>query len=159
MPVLDKLGIKIDLSTTPASGPHILVPGTAIRPGPRDQSRLLNGKLEALEKELSEFPAGRECIRLFQKHVNELVHLVHQRRRVKVTWHRYQGPAFVALFMNAILDRDTTIPAMVTDVHVSTLLENMKAVLKQEGSPPLQGDLDRYGSLAQSFFCGQTKLV
>ncbi len=137
-PVLAELGIRIDASTTPSAGRRRLLPGTEISADPPDRLELINARLGALESSLDAIPAGRRLTNLLREHVEELVDLVHHRRRVLVEWHRTRGPAFSALTLEAIADGRREMPEVVSGVSRDEMLRRMRDVLAVEGSAALK---------------------
>ena len=83
-------------------------------------------------------------IALVERHAAEAYELVTKRRAVTVTWHRNQGPAFVARFARALIDPYASLPAEANEVPVQSMLAAMGAALRQHGSPRLRADLDAY---------------
>ncbi|MBA3315742.1 MAG: hypothetical protein H0T47_20955 [Planctomycetaceae bacterium] len=137
-PVLSKLGIRIDPSSETSGGRGVLVPGDEITADPPDALVAINARLAAIEETLDATAGGRRLNGLVRTHGDELMELVHHRRRVLVEWHRSRGPAFAALLLEALVDGERRLPATVEDVSREAMLARMRNVLDVEGSSALR---------------------
>jgi hypothetical protein len=140
-PVLARLGIRIDPSTETSGGRGVLVPGDEITADPPDALIAINARLAAVEQVLDATPTGRRLNGIVRSHGDELIELVHHRRRVLVEWHRSRGPAFAALLLEALIDDARALPSAVDGVPREAMLARMKHVLEAEGSAPLRAAL------------------
>ncbi len=137
-PVLEKLAIRIDPSTDTSGGRGLLLPGDEISADPPDSLAAINARLGELEQRLEATPRGRQLNGLVRTHADELMDLVHHRRRVLVEWHRSRGPAFSALLLAALVERGRELPADVEGVPREMMLARMRNVLHAEGSGALR---------------------
>lgn len=80
---------------------------------------------------------GRRMKELFDRHANEMNALLNTVREVKVAWHRFQGPAFTAHFIQSAREREHAIPANIEGVTPANLLIRMSVVLQDHGSTEL----------------------
>jgi hypothetical protein len=156
-PILEQLAIRIDPSTETSAGHALgdLVPGDELTTAAPDNLVAINARLTDLERRLDATEAGRTLNALVRRHADEIVDLVHHRRRVLAEWHRVHGPRFAALLMRALLDDDGTLPTAVDEIPRETMLSRMRDILSREGSPDLKQELaanDEWmlGALAQS---------
>ncbi len=145
-PILSELSIRIDPSTVPSAAPVRLTPGDAIDADPPEPGKLdvINARLAALEQTLQATDKGRALNGLIRQHADELMDLVHHRRRVLVRWHRNRGPAFAALLLDALVEDEAPIPVDAGGVPRDTLLLRMRDVLSEEGSPRLRDAIRRH---------------
>ncbi len=139
---LSGAGFAITLESSPASvverSSSIVVPVSKPekKPSPVTVQELLS-----LNPELLQDTPTHHMLRLFYHHRNEVVSLINHRRPVKLVWHRNQGPAFAAHFLNSAKDPLYQFPQEVKGVAFQTLLTQMAAILTQEGSETLRSDI------------------
>ena len=90
--------------------------------------------------------ANRDSVlhELYERHHREMLELVNHRRPVTVTWHRHQGPAYVAALARAGRVEQYRVPFEINNVTREALLNAMEDVLKKHGSRALVADMDRY---------------
>jgi hypothetical protein len=90
--------------------------------------------------------ANRDSVlhELYERHHREVLELVNHRRPVTVTWHRHQGPAYVAALARAGRVEQYRVPFEINNVTREALLNAMEDVLKKHGSRALVADMDRY---------------
>jgi hypothetical protein len=139
-PVLQEMGVRIDPSTEPTAGESMIVPGDEITVAPASVQQI-NARIDSLEEQLAQTPSGRRLTELVRKHAEEVMGLVHERRKVLVAWHRSQGPAFANLFVRAITDPDGDLPREVNGTTLQAARERMCEVLMAEGSSALRETL------------------
>ena len=72
------------------------------------------------------------------------------RRRVTVTWHRVEGPAFLAAFLRSAQDDAYVIPGDVRSVSRSDAVSYMAAALRATGGVTLRADIDAHGERISS---------
>ena len=141
-PVLAFLKVTINESPAPAG------PTAAIVTPMEEQEEFgdvdFGEQLHALQRRVGTSASGRLLIALVERHAAEAYELVTKRRAVTVTWHRNQGPAFVARFARALRDPYAALPTEANEVPVQSMLAAMGAALRQHGSPRLRADLDAY---------------
>ncbi len=139
-PVLREMSVRIDPSTAPTAGESIIVPGDEITIAPASVQQV-NARIDSLEEQLDRTPSGRRLTELVRKHAEEVMGLVHERRKVLVAWHRSQGPAFANLFVRAITEPDGDLPREVNGTTLQAAQERMCEVLMAEGSSALRETL------------------
>ncbi len=81
---------------------------------------------------------------LYERHHREVLELVNHRRPVTVTWHRHQGPAYVAALARAGRVGHYRVPFEINDVTREALLHAMEDVLTKHGSRALVADMNHY---------------
>jgi hypothetical protein len=94
-------------------------------------------KLEYFEAALRKRPGGAPLADDFATHVEEVVSLVNQNRRVAVVWHRNHGPTFVRAAMQRA-PCEVAVPKEVDGVTLEMLLLQMADALQRHGSPALR---------------------
>ncbi len=141
-PVMNRMGVRIDPSTSPSAGPDVFVPGVAIAASKPDPS--LRERIDALEIQLRSSPTGRRFFELIRKHGREVVQLVHHHRAVKVAWHRHHGPAFAALVVDHLRDSARFVPRAHQGKTFSSLLSAMADVFVRHGSPALGAAIEAH---------------
>ena len=139
-PVLREMSVRIDPSTAPTAGESIIVPGDEITIAPASVQQI-NARIDSLEAQLDRTPSGRRLTELVRKHAEEVMGLVHERRKVLVAWHRSQGPAFANRFVWAITEPDGNLPREVNGTTLQAAQERMCEVLMAEGSSALRETL------------------
>jgi len=115
------------------AGEPILVPGVAIA---REPGGVVDW--DALDRVRRRIEADAESAHLMElagRHFEEVRRLIHHRRRVKVTWHRLKGPAFLAAFLRSAV---RPIPREIGGVKLIDAMGAMRDVLVAEGSPALR---------------------
>jgi len=110
-----------------------------VQPGTLD-----DGWLDQLEDKLEETITGRTLKQLFRTHEQEIFNLVNRHRTVTVTWHRKQGPAFLAALGRSVKHPEYEIPQEINNISLQNLLMSMATVLEEFGSEPLRQDVRRY---------------
>lgn len=93
--------------------------------------------LLALKARLQSSEKGKTIADLVEQFREEVQHLVNRNRKVMVAWQRKQGPAFVAQYLKSVRIPGSPLPKEVNNVAVQQLLQQMAAVLEEEGSAPL----------------------
>jgi hypothetical protein len=135
------LSVRIDPSTAPTAGESIIVPGDEVTIAPASVQQI-NARIDRLEEQLDRTPSGRRLTELVRKHAEEVMGLVHERRKVLVAWHRSQGPAFANLFVRAITEPDGDLPREINGTTLQAARERMCEVLMAEGSSALRKTLE-----------------
>lgn len=143
-PVLERFQLRIDPSSDTSAGKAVTVPGNSITGNNPDRFTRLSEKLSDLEQELRTTKEGLKLVQLVQSFFEEVVHLVHHDRSVKVTWYRNNGPAFMATFFRCISEPCRPIPNEVDGIPTKTLLARMKEALSKAGSSGLYRALKQY---------------
>ncbi len=91
-------------------------------------------------------PDGELLIEVFKKHRVEVMNLINTNKEVKVAWHRYHGPEFVAHLAQKAKDDAHTIPETIENVSYKRLLLKMSVVLEKNGSPEMASDIEKYST-------------
>ena len=84
------------------------------------------------------------------RHGAEVVHLVHHCRPVTVAWHRSEGPAWAAHFINSARDPTYTVPPDVKGIIQAMLLARMRDALIKHGSDALRQDIADHGAMVMA---------
>ncbi|MCW5556769.1 MAG: hypothetical protein KIT22_02840 [Verrucomicrobiae bacterium] len=100
--------------------------------------------LEALVETLRESEAGRELLQRFDRHREECLDLLKQRRGFTVAWHRNQGPAWLAALGRSARDPNYRVPEEIEGVSFPAALRHIGEALRREASEPLRRDLDEF---------------
>jgi hypothetical protein len=101
-------------------------------------------------KEVSElvlhYEFGETLINLVKTHRIEVMHLINERREVKVVWNRYKGPVFVAHLMEKGKNRKHQLPEEIEGISPQQMLIKMSVVLEKYGSETLASDIEIYST-------------
>jgi hypothetical protein len=158
VPVLDRLEMSIGTTTGTSHGATLAADGTGRQPVPSalDTARFPPGKIaftagtaepltdteqqhmRALLEQLRTTRRGRELHDLFGIHRREAGYLIRNHKLIKATWHRNQGPAFLAHVLNHLKGHADGVPREVNGVDATTLLTRMAELLMRYGSNPLR---------------------
>lgn len=128
---------------TSAMGISIINAGTAgtIPLGGAQVAEVYHGaaveRLDDVVAVLETTASGRDALAMFREHGDEINRLLNENRQVKVSWHRYQGPAFTGHFIKSAREPDHRIPAEIEGVSPANVVLRMSAVLQDEGSAAL----------------------
>lgn len=169
LPVLDFLGVCIPTTAGTSHGSSKAVDGSGLAlgamgdfvpgdatiqfaaagaapagPTPMAVSDRERDHLLDLRERLRATPRGPELHDVFAQVRREVGYLVRNSRRVKVVWHRGEGPGFLAHTLNHLKGTTATIPTEVDGVARGELLERMGDVLAAHGSIPLREAVERY---------------
>jgi len=140
--VLDNLDIEIpnDLHGSRVdSGNEITVPSADGQSMVTlDYDTWLSKRADDFERELKALPIGKIIVDLINKHRPEVFRLVNHNRAVTVTWHRLQGPAFVALCLKNFADPQHPIPREVSGLSREVIISRMADVLCEHSSLALR---------------------
>jgi hypothetical protein len=134
--IFERLGVGFLKGGFHAAGAPIVVPGMLLERGHFDWTvaNALLGRVEAT-------PAGARMAAAGRRHASEIRHLIHHRRRVTVTWHRFKGPAFVVSLARAMQQPDASAPAAIDGVRLIDAVRALRNVLVAEGSLSLQASI------------------
>jgi hypothetical protein len=87
---------------------------------------------------------GRELHDVFGHVRREIGYLIRNVRPVTVTWHRTQGPGFMAHTLNHLRGDGDSVPLEINGISRTEMLERMAHVLAIHGSKPLRAAIERY---------------
>lgn len=90
---------------------------------------------------------GQLAMALASTHFDEILRLVNTNRRVATAWHRMRGPDLLRRFAALPDEDDPLLPVESGGKPLTSHLQRMLALLARYGSPPLQADIQAYGSL------------
>ena len=136
----EKLQVELMPAGQNTAGPGVATPGMAIRRGPRETIDW--AAVERARRNIEATVMGASLARLCHRHFDEVRQLVHHRRRVKVTWHRFKGPGFVNAFLRASHQAGWPLRRDIDGVRFPDALRAMRDVLAAEGSPALRAAVD-----------------
>jgi hypothetical protein len=100
--------------------------------------------MRELLKALRQTAKGRELHRVFGDVRREIGYLIRNCRPVKVVWHRNQGPAFLAHFLNHLKGHTNEIPREVRGVSREILAGRMAETLRAHGGNSLRRAIEQY---------------
>jgi hypothetical protein len=121
-------------------------PWPAPAPLTDDEQRRMRALLDALHTTRK----GRELHELFGHLRREAGYLVRNHKLVKVAWHRYKGPAFMAHVINHLKGNSATVPREVGGVSAETFLTHMAEVLMAYGSNPMREAIEQHAEEARA---------
>ncbi|MFO7679611.1 MAG: hypothetical protein R6X34_06125 [Chloroflexota bacterium] len=102
--------------------------------------------LAHLQARLSQTTQGRSLLALIETHRREVITLINQKRPVTVTWHRKQGPAYLAALGRSLKEPSYRIPLEINDVSRQQAFLSITAILAEHGSDSLRHTIDQYAS-------------
>lgn len=146
-PVMQEMDIDIHTGSFPSSGqvqPRI---ERLRRREPRAGDGDLNRAVRQAEEELRASPNGQLVFSILDQHFPELVHLVHHRRPVIVTWNRSKGPGFANSFLRSLRYPRQPIRKEIEGIGLQTFLTRMYDVLIKEGSDEFGKEVARLRAL------------
>ena len=136
--VLTKLNISI-----PETGTNLSIPTRSSGTG--SNIEITNKAiLKKVTDTMEACDGGAELISTIKKHRVEVMQLVNNNREVKVSWHRYKGPAFMAHLMEKGKNPAYKVPLQIDDISWKQLLLKMSVVLEKNGSEELASDIEQY---------------
>jgi hypothetical protein len=133
--VLAKLNISI-----PDTGTALSVPLRSAHITGTNNSAILKTVTDVMEA----YEGGAVLIEVIKKHRVEVMRLINTNREVKVAWHRYQGPLFMAHLMEKGKNPEYIVPEAVEGFSYQRLLLKMSVMLEKYGSQELASDIDNY---------------
>lgn len=95
-------------------------------------------RIEKLEARLTKTPTGRQIAAVFEVHVEEVMMLINNNRKVMVAWHRNHGPEFIGSAVRSGYEDGFRVLQEVQGVSLSQLIRRMAAVLQDLGTPALK---------------------
>jgi hypothetical protein len=180
VPVLDALGICIPVTTGTSHGTTNATDGSGLAPAAASPTAS-NGdgqigfardtveapwpapvpitddeqrRMRVLLDELHTTRKGRALHRLFGDLRREAGYLVRNHKLVKVAWHRYKGPAFMAHVLNHLKGNSATVPREVDGVSAELFLTRMAEVLAAYGSNPMREAIEQHADEARAMLAG-----
>ncbi len=145
---LEGKGHKITLAKSEGGG----FSGSALAATPKTNG-FVTEEFPLLEQ-LAQTELGQELYPLIRQHRPEVMNLINHCRPVTVVWHRQQGPAFLAHFLNSARQPGYVIPRAVEGLTRQSLLLKLATALKDHGSASLRRDIDRYALDAMQYADG-----
>jgi len=115
-----------------------------------DVAKSEESMFQQLADRLQQTAAGGILLHIIETHRDEIMDLIAMRRRVTVTWHRVEGPAFLAAFLRSAQDDAYVIPGDVRSVSRSDAVSYMAAALRATGGVTLRADIDAHGERISS---------
>jgi hypothetical protein len=85
---------------------------------------------------------------LVSEHVDEVLRLLRQNRRVGAIWQGLGGPALVRRLLNGPAPREHLLPRAIEGFDVAALLGKFVPMLGRFGSPRLRADVARFHEFA-----------
>src|SRR5690606_25142670 len=110
----------------------------------RQQQPEASALIGLLQARLAQTEQGRALLDLIDTHKNEIIRLIQQNRAVTVTWHRKQGPAYLAALGRSAKHPGYRIPVEIEGVSRADLFTGMAAALETHGSERLREAVQRY---------------
>ncbi|HSO85247.1 MAG TPA: hypothetical protein VLQ91_01755 [Draconibacterium sp.] len=95
-----------------------------------------------IRSRLLETEKGSVFVNLYEIHQKEVLSLINNNRKVKVMWHRLQGPAFTAHIARSYREREYIIPQEIKGINLQELMIKMAEILKENGSQELRKDIE-----------------
>jgi hypothetical protein len=142
-PALQFVGATFLPAGQQTAGATVVVPGMAI--GPAGLARTDWSTWEHTWSSVTDTPLGQRLFAVVQRHFEEVRHLVHDDRRVKVAWHRHKGPAFAAALVRATRDPECSMPSDIDGVPREQMIRAMKDALMVSGSLGLRTAIVAHG--------------
>lgn len=142
-PALQSVGATFLPGGQQTSGATVVVPGIAIGPSAHDGADWM--MWERSWSGFADTPLGQQFSRAVQRHFDEVSHLVHEDRRVKVAWHRNKGPAFAAALLRATRDLEYSMPRHIDGVPREQMIRAMRDALMASGSAGLRAAIVEQG--------------
>ncbi len=98
-----------------------------------------------LDQCLSATPQGQAWRQIFERHQYAVLKHVNKKRGVTLAWQRSAGPAWLAALVRSAQRPDYKLPDRIDGATALKLARGMRQALRQDASPELGADLDRYG--------------
>lgn len=95
---------------------------------------------------------------LISEHVDEVLRLVNQNRRVGAVWKRHGGPKLVRHLLDGIAP-ETPLPRRIEGCDVQLLIAKFLPVLERYGGAHIRSDIGRYGPFAMAWPGAPVKLL
>jgi hypothetical protein len=146
-PVFSQMGLNEATGVIPPGSPSS---GAALTPPETEEPHWEAPEppvLEHLDSMLTLTPAGRRLRAFAGRHGEQIAHLVHERRRVLVVWHRAHGPGYAAAFLRALGEPEGRLPQEIGGVRLVDLFSRMRDVLLREGDEELRRAIGDHGDL------------
>jgi hypothetical protein len=111
----------------------------------------LPSRLSDWRRRFADHPGVMLFAGLVSEHVDEVLWLVNNNRRVLVTWRRGGGHLLVPRLLHGPPPSDVLIPREVEGHDVGRLLAGITAVLAEVGGARLKADLARFAGFVRSW--------
>lgn len=102
---------------------------------------------QIIEQRLRSSETGQKLWQMIERHRQEALHLVNHVRAVTVTWHRKEGPAFLAAITRSVKEPAYKIPVEINGISRQHALTSIIAVLEAHASEQFQADIGKYSLL------------
>lgn len=139
--VLSALNITIPAGGLNTAGPVMRVTEPVVLVAEQPEASEL---VRMLNERLARSAQGRALLEVIHTHRNEIVRLIQRNRAVTVTWHRKQGPAFLAALGRSAKHSTYRIPAEIEGITRAQAFVSMAAALEEHGSEALRAAVGRY---------------
>ncbi|WP_405535215.1 S8 family serine peptidase [Streptomyces sp. NBC_00075] len=128
-------------------GPRVpaLVPQAGGQPG--DPTSL---RLRELRRTVQNTEAGQLAAALVSTHIDEVLRLVNQERRVTIAWHRMGGAELFRLLLATPVGEPLVVPGTFGGRPLAEGLARLLDALEAAGSPQLRADIARHRALLLS---------
>lgn len=133
--VLTGLSITIPAGSLNTTGPALRVTEPVILKREQPEASELIGLLQT---RLARTGQGRALLDLIDLHRTEIIRLIQHNRAVTVTWHRKQGPAFLAALGRSAKHPTYRIPDEIEGITRAHLVMSMATALEEHGSERLR---------------------
>ena len=144
--VLDQMEIDIPANFSSTSPSRGKIFAFSRAPADPEAAALEEGR-DRLRAALSATRFGRFLLGKFSQHRREVRRVVFGVRQATLTWHRYQGPAFIDHLLRGLRDPQHPIPTVLNGVRRDELLARIAEQLIHHGHPKLRRDVSRHRDL------------
>lgn len=133
--VKSALSITIPEGSLNTTGPALRVTEPVILRREQPEASEL---ISLLQTRLARTEQGRALLDLIDTHRTEIVRLIQRNRAVTVTWHRKQGPAYLAALGRSAKHPEYRIPDEIEGITRAHLVMSMATALEEHGSERLR---------------------
>jgi subtilisin family serine protease len=106
-------------------------------------------RLADLQRRFGSRPGLQLFASLVSEHVDEVLRLVNENRRVLVVWRRRGGPQLVRRLLHGPALNDTLLPEVIDGHDVAELIAGFVAVLDRFAGPRLRADIARFADFVR----------
>ena len=107
--------------------------------------------IHEFERRLNNSPQGKLMLDLYYKHRIEIRDMINSYRPATISWHRNQGPAFLACIVKSIKNPGLKIEKQINGISMETLMNSMKSIFLTHGSISLMDDINSYSAMLMKF--------